>query len=436
MDTTSATGTARANEQGQKKLGKGGRLGMGVNRTLPPGKLRTLVNAFRENLHLPDPAPLYVVVGTIAGNLLPGVPVWTMLIGPPACGGTELLLATQHVRQVHLEGRLSGEAALLSGTPRKDLRAGATGGILREMGSSGIFLLKDFTSVLTMAQDEMRKLLGAFVELYDGKWSRNIGADGGRKLEWSGKLGFLTKCTPAIDRHHGVMADLGPRFVFFRYPTSGEGYAESLTAMTRVGFEQVREDLDEHMKEFFEDLVTEELPEVDHETTGRMIALATISSRARSVVYRHPWTREVEDVPSWEMPPRLTQELAQLCAGMLVAGVPEEERWRVIGKVAVDGIPSVRRVALMALARDQRRHDLGYTKAEPGLGVAELVLETKCSVQTTRRALEDLQLHGVVVEGKKGKVDFWSLSEWAQGTWKMAYPKGYEGMLGDRWAIR
>jgi hypothetical protein len=409
------------------------RVGMEVNRPIPPGKLRNLVREFRENLHLPDPAPLYVVVGTIAGNLLPGVPVWTMMIGSPSCGKTELLLAVEHVRKVHLEGRLTGEAALLSGTNRKDVRAGATGGVLRQIGSQGIFLLKDFTSILTMQPDDMRNLLGAFVELYDGRWSRDIGADGGRKLEWPGggavgKLGFLTGCVPAVDRHHGVMADLGPRFLFFRYPEA-EGYAESRTALTRVGFEQVRKELCEAMTEFFEEMETEELPPTPEGSVDRMIALATLSSRARSPVHRHPYTREVEDVPSWEMPPRLSQELAQLNAGMTVAGVGEEERWRILGKMAVDGVPSVRRIVLLTLCRMQQEQDRGGL----GLGLRELVKETKCSSQTTRRALEDLELHGVVGEGKRGKEDVWYLSEWTVERWKEAFPGGYEGMLGERW---
>jgi len=39
-----------------------------------------------------------------------------------------------------------------------------------------------------------------------------VGTDGGRALEWQGKVGFVGGVTPTIDRHHAVMGAMGERF--------------------------------------------------------------------------------------------------------------------------------------------------------------------------------------------------------------------------------
>jgi hypothetical protein len=414
------------------------RVGLGVNRPIPDKKLARLVAAFRENMHMPDPAPLYVVVGTVAGNFISGSPVWTMLIGGASAGKTEVLLSTQHVKRVHMIGRLSGVSALLSGVPRKDVRAGSSGGILRDVGTLGIMMLTDFTSVLSLPKDTLGEILGAFTGIYDGEWSRDVGADGGRHLAWSGKCGFLAGCTPMIDRHQEMLSGLGPRFIQYRYPET-EGYAETRMALLRRDLDDIRGALADAMARFFDDFeVDEDDLQLKPSDADRLIAMATLSARARSGVHRHAYTREVEGVPDRENPPRLGLELKQLKRGMHAAGVPSEERWRVLGKVALDGVPAVRRVMVLALADAETRKVRG---ASGGLGIGELVSKGKCSTQTIRRALEDLALHGVVKNsgggaGSKGKGDMWELSGWMKEQWRVAYPKGYEGVLGEKFSGR
>lgn len=49
-------------------------------------ELSEVVAGFRRWLHLPDPGALYVILGTIAANKLPGDPVWLLLVGPSGGG--------------------------------------------------------------------------------------------------------------------------------------------------------------------------------------------------------------------------------------------------------------------------------------------------------------------------------------------------------------
>lgn len=443
-----------------------GQVGLGTGRAIQSRKLKKLVDTFRESTHLPDPAPLYVLLGTLAGNLLPGNPIWTMFVGAASGGGSHILMSAAGLGWVHEADRLSGVSALLSASSRKDVQSGASGGILRRIGPFGVLLMSDFTSVLSLPRDILVDVLGAFRKLYDGDWSRDVGVDGGRHLEWKGKMGMLAKCTSMIDRHHMVNAEMGERTIQYRFPQT-DGFAASQKALERVESPmEIRRKLQEAVEEFMDGIGAEEKlervraegrgegrgegkaasgedgdEESDHQggivplpsrTLTRIIALAMISARARSVVYRNTYTREVEDVSLSEAPPRLSQAIAQLERGMEMAEVGAEERWRVVGKVALDSVPPLRKSLLLGIA--EHRH-------QGGLGVQELSgmkYGLGCSSQTVRRALEDLMLHDVLRVGKGGKAsgggmggDVWELSDWAARQWEIAFPGGYEGAWGE-----
>src|SRR5688572_30836594 len=42
----------------------------------------------QELYYMPDPSPLYVALGVLAGNMLAGMPLWMMMAGPSGCGKT------------------------------------------------------------------------------------------------------------------------------------------------------------------------------------------------------------------------------------------------------------------------------------------------------------------------------------------------------------
>jgi hypothetical protein len=60
------------------------------------------------------------------------------------------------------------------------------------------------------------EVMAALREIYDGRWTRHIGSDGGRTLSWAGKIGLLFAATPAIDSYYSVIGSLGDRFLFSR----------------------------------------------------------------------------------------------------------------------------------------------------------------------------------------------------------------------------
>src|SRR5918994_248367 len=82
-----------------------------------PRTLAEVVATFERWQYLPDPGVVVGALGTIAANLLPGDPVWLVLVGPPGAGKSEALQSTTRLPDVYGAGTLT-EPALLSGSPK------------------------------------------------------------------------------------------------------------------------------------------------------------------------------------------------------------------------------------------------------------------------------------------------------------------------------
>src|SRR5215469_3175519 len=134
-----------------------------------------------------DLGALNVVLCCAAAEKLSGDPPWLLVVGGSGAAKTETIAPLSAAGAVTVS-TISGEAAFLSGTPAKSRAKNATGGLLRSIGSSGLLVVKDFTSILSMNRDTRALVLAALREIHDGRWSRNVGTDGGFTLSWEGRL--------------------------------------------------------------------------------------------------------------------------------------------------------------------------------------------------------------------------------------------------------
>jgi hypothetical protein len=297
------------------------------------------------------------------------------------------------------------EAALLSGTPDKDCSASSTGGLLREIDGFGIHVLKDFTSILSMNRDKQKILLGALREIYDAAWNRHVGGDGGRKLDWRGKVGLIGGVTSSIDSHHTVMSAMGQRFALYRLAAIDAG-AQARRAIEKTGEEQrMRAELSGAVSACFDGLDFTSPPVLSAEDHEWIIALTTLVARCRSAVERHSYSREIELIHDAEAPARLTKMLVQFLRGALLIGVKPQRARGLIIKVGFDCIPPVRRLALEALL--EQGSPLTTAALAESIGYPE---------QTARRALQELECHGIAEHhARHSMADKWSVtSHWKQ----------------------
>ena len=96
-----------------------------------------------------DLGALNVVLCATAAEKLSGDPPWVLVVGGSGAAKTETVAPLTGAGAVTIS-TITGEAALLSGTPAKSRAKNATGGLLRKVGSSGLLVVKDFTSILSM----------------------------------------------------------------------------------------------------------------------------------------------------------------------------------------------------------------------------------------------------------------------------------------------
>jgi hypothetical protein len=363
--------------------------------------LEDVIKVFSKWLHLPDPGPLITVLAAVAANCVKGDPLWMLLVGPPASGKTEILDSLLGLPKMHPAGTLT-EASLLSGVPGRERAKDASGGLLRAIGDFGFVVCKDFTSVLSMNREQRAGLLAALREIYDGAWTRHVGADGGRTLPWRGKVALIGGVTPVIDAHHAVMAAMGERFLLCRLPDV-QPEQQALTALRHVGKESaMRRELRDAVTRLFVGL---HLAAFDLTDDGRqkLAALATLVARCRSAVERDSYKREIELVPGSERPARLVLALARVYSGMRNIGVSEQECWPLLWRVGLDCIPAIRRSGFDWLRKNGKT---STRDVATGIGYP---------TTTVRRALEDLTVHGILEREKNGVTDDWELTRDAHG---------------------
>lgn len=371
---------------------------------VPPMTIAQVEGVYAGWLHDGDKVTTRVVHAVYVANMvLDGDPVWMMLVGGSGQGKTERIAPLAIMPHVELASTLSGDAALLSATSRKDRAEHAHGGLLRRIGDKGILVIKDFTSILEMDRTARGMVLAALREVYDGRWDREVGTDGGQTLTWKGKCGLLAGTTAAIDRAHSVMNDMGPRSLFLRLPPANLDKVAA-SALDHMGRETT---MRAELAAATAGLLTH-LPGRAHESSEArdgLIGLASIVSQARSPVHRD-FKGEIELVGDAEAPTRIIKQLGQIWRACGVLGLDHADSWEVVRRCALDSIPKLRGAVIRYLDKLDAPADTTMV----GTGVVH-------PTRTVRRALEDLAAHGVVNRetAGPGRPDRWELSDRAKG---------------------
>lgn len=292
---------------------------------------------------------LDVMLAAAACNQLDGDPVWLLIVSGSGNAKTETVQALDGVGAT-ITSTISSEGALLSATSKKERSSDATGGLLRAIGDSGVMVIKDVTSILSMNNDQRAQVLGALREVYDGRWSRNVGTDGGRTLDWTGRLIVIGAVTTAWDTAHAVISSMGDRFVLLRMDSSTGRQAAGRRAIGNTGSELVmRADL---ARAAFEVLDAIRAPDpITEDETELLLAAADLVTLARTGV-EYDYRGDVINAHAPEMPTRFAKQLAQVVRGAVAVGVDRPEALRLAIRCARDSMPPLR----LAIVDDLAEH--------------------------------------------------------------------------------
>jgi hypothetical protein len=109
---------------------------------------------------------IHAALAAAAVNRLDGDPVWLLIVGGPGSAKTETVSALGH-SGAYIVSTIASEGALLSGTSMGERSPDATGGLLRIIRNSGVLVLKDFTSILSLPPSARPSVLAALREIWE-----------------------------------------------------------------------------------------------------------------------------------------------------------------------------------------------------------------------------------------------------------------------------
>ena len=324
--------------------------------------LTPLNETLEEWFYKPDLQAIRIVLGTAKAHYLDiGDPAWLFVVAPPGAGkSTMSILSAGNLPEVVTLGDFS-ESTFLSG-----FYGHKEPGVLEKLGETtqdgdtyvsegnGIFLVKDFTTVLAMRREKRSVILSQLREIHDGEFKRTFGT-GDTKI-WRGRVTVIAAVTPALDRKYSIFSTLGERFLQVRWhrpdsPVAGEW------AIRQQGYEtEIREQLKEAIGEIFSQS-SQKPPVLSSEMTRRVACLAEVVAIARTHVYREGFgNRDIEYVPEAEANTRISKGLAAMAKGIAAVNrrneVAEQDLQDVF-RVGLDCVPDVRRKVLIAAIAGQ-----------------------------------------------------------------------------------
>jgi hypothetical protein len=326
---------------------------------------------------------IHAVLATAAAERLNGDPLWLLVVSGSGAAKTETVQTLEGAGAI-ITSTIASEAALLSGTSRRERGKDATGGLLRRLGEHGILVIKDVTSILSMHRDTRAALLAALREIHDGRWERNIGTDGGRTLTWQGRLTIVGAVTTAWDRAHDVVASMGDRFVVLRMDSTQGRQSAGRRAIGNTGSEiEMRAHLAESVGALVKSVDTNTLPVVNQDESDLLLAAADLVTLVRTGV-DYDYRGDVIDAHAPEMPTRFAKQLTQMVRGAIAIGLERSEALRLALRCARDSMPPLR----LAILEDVAAH--------PGARTPDVRRRLNKPRNTVDRQLQALHMLGVL----------------------------------------
>ncbi len=335
-------------------------------------------------------------------NKLDTNPVWGFLIAPPSKLKTDFMELYYRLPEAYPLSTLTPKT-LVSGhidesNPTKDFS------LIHQLDGKMLYL-KDFTTVLSMRGEDRNIILSHLREAYDGDLAANFGNKRGR-VSWKGKFGLLAGVTPAIDRHHAVMNQLGERFISYRLPLVEDDSDEAFNAISQIGKEgKTRTDFSQRTTVIMQGLVNGLAGvsiECSQENKKRIASLSALIVKARSHVERDRYRKNViVEKPQPEGPARFAKSIAALAMGhapLLGHDSVQTATIRFIEHVAWCSIPPARRAVLEVL------------KAKEAASVKEIGEESGLPWATTDLILEDLEALKLTKKDASDHYNVWAAS--------------------------
>ena len=331
-----------------------------------------------------DPDLLRILYSIFVANRYDGLPVWAMLIGKSGCGKSELLNSLDEVSESYLISKLTPNA-LASG-----YRDGEHS-LLNQLDKK-ILIIKDMSTLTEMPAEARGSIFADLRDAYDGRFVKKTGS---ASVEWRGKFGVIGGATPAIEKVRGYDASLGERFLNLKFRSDEEDeyriQEQSINNNTKRS--TMQKALKDASVKFFKQFRKSKELEIPQAVTRSILISARSVVKARSGVSRDRFSRDVDEmVTTSEVPTRVTAQLLLVARAAIDIGSDEETTTRIVQRLCLDSIPSVRIQILRHLIQGAER-------------AKDLRALVRMSRPVIERTLEDMWFLGLVSRDKGGNYE-------------------------------
>lgn len=368
----------------------------------------TVYSRYRKWLHLPDTSIIDVVYGTIIANRQGGDPLWMFIVAEPGGTKTVPLISLSGSPNIITTTSLTPHA-LISGASFSGGGDPSLMALLNNLPSPAVLVIKDFTTILNMPQQNREEIFGILRDAYDGSIEKLFG-NGVRRQYNNCRFGILAGVTPAIEQHMEQNVQLGERFISYRTPIPK-------TMKARRAYLEAARRNQGHEAEMAADLVDVSqsvlnydfgpVPEVEPGIDDAIIGLAQFTSILRGTVSRDRFTKEVTHKPFYELGTRLVKEFTKLASGIAQfrRETVGQHELKVARSVARSSVPSGT-LSFVKNAWKDREKAYSSKELSAAVGLPDF--------PTGRRILESLSLLNIFTKSTTGigsNSDVYALSE-------------------------
>ena len=352
--------------------------------------------------------------------------VWLLVVGPPSSGKTDAVFALRQDPAVKFLDTLTPEAFVSglrhpkSGTRAKDLLPELDGKCL---------VIKDMTTLFSLRDDKVRKVLGDLQSIYDGEFSKATGSsfEPTATIEHRSRFALVGCVTPeAVARHQRHMAQIGSRFLVYRVPRLTPQQVEAGfdrlvgTGAGKALRDELRRLVLDHLREAHDAWRRVRIPAEDEHM---LRDLAVLVQRGRTPILWERTTRSDDDgrvrtghepvLGTPEEPFRVYQQLCTLLRALTAVALrttPTRRELEVVRRVALSSVLPDRAEVLDVLHRrpvvwrqtvtadlDGEREELEVEWW--GLTVPTCALGIRRDMDQVRNRLEEMVRIGLMVKG-------------------------------------
>lgn len=362
--------------------------------------IRDLIKEYTDIYYMEDTSIIPLVCAVTLSNRMSGDPIWLMILGGSSSGKTELLNAITGLSFVHSISMLTPNT-LLSGMKSKSV---SNTSLLKRISPTSIFVMKDFTTILSMGRDDQQEIMSQLREVYDGKMTKSTGH--GEDLKWEGKITLIAGVTEKLHVMENRFSGMGTRAINYTLPLQDRVKTAKRSAHISKGIKSYREHIKNEFKEYIEYMIPNIVStdyEISEDVSDKLLRVCDFSSLARSPVERN-FQGEIDLVLSSEMPMRMSNQLHSLGGVFMAmeAGILLPEYERILYKLAFDSIPKGRRLVLRELCK--------YGDAKTKEVASSLGYES----ETARKWLEEINVLGICTRSSEsggGKGDIWTIKK-------------------------